>query len=313
MAALSRTGRFRPPVIAGMTAILVVAFAGTAASGDRDNGKRVYRRACATCHGYSGDGKGPAARYLDPLPRDFTNGVYKFRSTESGHPPTDQDLVRTITRGVGGTMMPAFEAVLNERDSRDVAAYIKTFSSVFATSPEGAPIEIPEPPQANRDTIDEGRSIFMTLACWTCHGARGRGDGIAGASLKDIWGNDIRPANLTSPHLRSGSEVTDVYRTIMTGLDGTPMVSFAQSFAFPGGSFGGGSMYADSYSASDIEALKTYVESQPDPAQWDLLSDAEKASIISRRKWALAYYVYSLSREGSVLRDLFTQDTELTR
>ena len=34
------------------------------------------------------DGRGPVAPYLDPPPRDFTAGVYKLRTTESGQPPS---------------------------------------------------------------------------------------------------------------------------------------------------------------------------------------------------------------------------------
>ncbi|MFQ5772303.1 MAG: c-type cytochrome, partial [bacterium] len=50
-------------------------------------GQQVYNRACVACHGKSGDGNGPAAKYLDPRPRDFTAGTYKFRSTPSGELP----------------------------------------------------------------------------------------------------------------------------------------------------------------------------------------------------------------------------------
>ena len=72
-------------------------------------GKRVYDRACGSCHGRSGDGKGPAAKYLNPPARDFTMGEYKFRSTPSGTIPTDDDIARTIIEGVNGTSMPAWK------------------------------------------------------------------------------------------------------------------------------------------------------------------------------------------------------------
>src|SRR6185503_13433947 len=66
-------------------------------TGDADLGKRVYVARCAPCHGERGDGKGPVAPYLTPDPRDFTAGVYKVRTTESGQPPTDDDLFRVVS------------------------------------------------------------------------------------------------------------------------------------------------------------------------------------------------------------------------
>src|SRR6516225_10450213 len=66
-------------------------------------GERVYRENCVACHGEKGDGKGPQAYRLRTKPRDFTKGIYKFRSTPSGSLPLDKDVYRTITQGVRGT------------------------------------------------------------------------------------------------------------------------------------------------------------------------------------------------------------------
>ena len=44
-------------------------------------GKSLYDRTCAYCHGYDGRGNGPAAAFLLPAPRDFSDGVYMFRHT----------------------------------------------------------------------------------------------------------------------------------------------------------------------------------------------------------------------------------------
>ena len=74
-------------------------------------GQEVFVDHCAGCHGARGDGAGRAATFLSPLPRDFTAGVFKFRSTPSGSLPTDGDLFRTITRGVRWTAMPTWHEV----------------------------------------------------------------------------------------------------------------------------------------------------------------------------------------------------------
>jgi mono/diheme cytochrome c family protein len=56
-----------------------------------EKGRAIYFRRCSFCHGLLGDGEGPAAKYLDPRPRDFTLGTFKFRTTKSGELPTNED------------------------------------------------------------------------------------------------------------------------------------------------------------------------------------------------------------------------------
>ena len=90
----------------------------------------LYNRHCAACHGTEGDGQGPAAYLLSPKPRDFTSGTYKFRSTPSGSPPTDRDLLRTLKRGVPGTAMPMWER-LPENDQVALVEFLKSFSDIF--------------------------------------------------------------------------------------------------------------------------------------------------------------------------------------
>ena len=74
-----------------------------------EQGQEIYFRRCSFCHGLLGDGEGPAAEFLDPRPRDFTLGTFKFRTTQSGELPTDADLFRTVSRGLPGTGMQAFD------------------------------------------------------------------------------------------------------------------------------------------------------------------------------------------------------------
>src|SRR5438132_2437867 len=93
-------------------------------------GERVYRENCTACHGEKGDGKGPQADRLKTKPRDFTGGIYKFRSTPSGSLPLDSDLARTIARGVRGTAMLA-QLQLSKEETEPVVQYLKSFSSRF--------------------------------------------------------------------------------------------------------------------------------------------------------------------------------------
>ncbi len=68
----------------------------------------LYRRHCASCHGTSGDGAGPSAAVLNPYPRDFRTGIFKYTSTAGGAKPLREDLLRTLRQGIPGTAMPSF-------------------------------------------------------------------------------------------------------------------------------------------------------------------------------------------------------------
>ena len=92
-----------------------------------DRGKPIYERFCISCHGPQGDGLGYAAQWLDPMPRDFTSGIFKCRSTPSGTLPTNADLLRTVETGIFHTYMPPW-GVLGDYNLRAVIEYIKTFS-----------------------------------------------------------------------------------------------------------------------------------------------------------------------------------------
>ena len=145
-------------------------------------GRRVYRSACAACHGLRGDGEGPAARSINPKPRDFMAGVLKFRSTPSGALPTDSDLFRTISEGVPGTWMPAWEDLLSEKQRWAVVAYLKTlvpdFQFEFAEdSPLPLPSGLPTTASASEGRCCEGLNRSQRRAEPRAALCRGRASG----------------------------------------------------------------------------------------------------------------------------------------
>ena len=194
-----------------------------------DRGRAVYRQRCVGCHGPDGDGNGAAATFLSPRPRDFTAAVFKFRSTPSGSLPTDGDLYRTVTRGVRWTAMPTWHE-LPDKDRLAVVAFIKTFSKRWKEETPGAPV-VAGAPAASADLVARGRVLYDTAKCWECHGESGRGDGPSASHLKDDLDRPIRPTDLTRGQLKGGAHVTDVFRTMTNGLDGTPMPSFADTMS----------------------------------------------------------------------------------
>src|SRR5918995_4663273 len=121
-------------------------------------GERVYLESCAACHGERGDGKGPEAERLKTKPRDFTGGVYKFRSTPSGSLPLDEDIFRTISRGVRGTSMLA-QLHLSESERWAVAEYLKTFSPRFNAEKVSRPISSGVQPSPDAELIALGKTM----------------------------------------------------------------------------------------------------------------------------------------------------------
>ena len=192
-------------------------------------GKPIYERFCISCHGPQGDGLGYAAQWLDPMPRDFTSGIFKCRSTPSGTLPTDEDLMRTERTGIFHTYMPDW-AVLGDYDLRGVIEYIKTFSPKWKEEAPGKPITIPPEPPDSEASRKRGQVVWNNMQCAKCHGPEGKGNGLSVPTLMDDWGHHIVPFDFSSSDTRKcGNTDTDLYRTFMTGVNGTPMPSFADS------------------------------------------------------------------------------------
>lgn len=191
-------------------------------------GKKEYRRYCAGCHGPGGDGQGENAQWIDPKPRDFTEAVFKCRSTPTGTLPTDDDLYRSIERGFASTNMPSW-LPLPGQVRADLVAYVKTFSPRWTAGP-GVPIIIPPETPHTVESILRGRALFQKMECWKCHGAAGRGNGPSATTLTDSKDRPILPHNFSDgSRFKCGQTNEDLYRVFMTGVDGTPMPSFADN------------------------------------------------------------------------------------
>jgi cytochrome c oxidase cbb3-type subunit I/II len=202
-----------------------------------EEGRGIYSRYCSGCHGDAGDGRGPAAAMLLVKPRDFTKGVFKFRSTAAGTLPTDDDLLRTITHGLARTSMPEW-SLLPDRERRAVIGYVKRFYPEWTARGPGRVVPVPSRPSfvGTPESVARGKDLYGMLECGTCHGPTGQGDGPSAKTLEaDTWGNPQKPFNFTKGRLKSGPAPEDVYRTFMTGLNGTAMPSFEDIFAQPDG------------------------------------------------------------------------------
>ncbi len=196
----------------------------------RESGKVLYLQYCSQCHGEKGDGEGYASSHLRPRPRDLTSGKFKIRTTPNGALPTHQDLVNIIRRGMPYTSMPAWPN-LSDQEVSDLAYFIKTFSADFANAenvPQPVPLE--SGPNATNESVELGKRLYEENGCVKCHGTLGRGDGPSAPTLVDDWGHPIRAADLAQRWtFRGGSSREDIFRTMSTGLNGTPMPSFQEA------------------------------------------------------------------------------------
>ncbi|MBI4229560.1 MAG: cytochrome c [Planctomycetes bacterium] len=220
-------------------------------------GAAFYRRNCMHCHGVTGDGDGPTARFLTPRPRDYRLGVFKFTSTVSSAKATREDLLHTVLEGMPGTMMPSF-SLYDREDVEAVVDYVihlsmrGEFEEALAmrlldgddldedvveeevellvegwadAASSRQPVPVVQPVPSSAEAIARGSELFRGAGnCISCHGPSGRGDGPSVQGMDpDVWGNPIRPADLTRGDFRGGFRPIDVFRRIHAGVKGTPM------------------------------------------------------------------------------------------
>jgi mono/diheme cytochrome c family protein len=151
----------------------------------RSSGRRVYETYCIGCHGENGLGDGEAAQFLNPKPRNFVDGQYKyFHFGEPGPLPADASLEVTIRNGIPGSAMPAFP-LLADQEIVDVTSYIKSLRA-------GGWVE-PEPIQAASGAVSiegtTGEELFVNAGCNGCHQLDVLGAvGGVGPSLNNVGG-----------------------------------------------------------------------------------------------------------------------------
>ncbi|MDH5624526.1 MAG: c-type cytochrome [Nitrospira sp.] len=212
-------------------------------------GKRVYFTKCVWCHGVDGAGDGPGADRLWPRPRNFNQGTFKIRHTASGELPLfdskktaagQNDLFETVTHGLPGSAMPPWEGILSEEQRLQVLAFVTTqlvkdrkFTDKQFESQTVLNLAELKPKPATEESKQRGSELIVEKKCIECHGVEGRGDGNA-FNLKDDWGFSIQPADWHKCWNFRGSRqdpynVSNIFRTFSTGINGTPMPSFADN------------------------------------------------------------------------------------
>ena len=213
-----------------------------------EHGKKVYFKRCVWCHGVEGGGDGPSADRLFTRPRNFIQGTFKIRWTDSGQLPRDEDLERTVKNGLPGSAMPAWGEVLSDADVKAVVQFVKSLVQDRDFKDEDEDMEVmdwggqkngenpwgvtgPYFTGVPEEAISAGAELFKKNKCFECHGGEGRGDG--NPTMKDDWGFPIVAADWTQcwnfrGSRRNAFDPFNVVRTISTGINGTPMPNFRE-------------------------------------------------------------------------------------
>jgi len=259
-------------------------------------GALVYDKYCVGCHGELGDGRGPAAERLLTQPRDFTSGVYKFRSTDSGSLPMESDLYRTIDRGLSRVSMPAFPLV-PEREKVAVIEYLKTFYPRWeAEKDQRTIVTVPRAPgdlgQPSR--ILRGRFVYVEMQCGQCHGIDGQGTGATRTEYVDAWGNPQKPFNFTRGSLKGGNDPEDIYRTFHTGLRSIMPSYGGDTLALATVETYGSKK--DKLPPDDQTALDAVLGEFPATSAelFDGMSEDQRLAFAERNSWDLVAYILSL-------------------
>ena len=188
--------------------------------------KANFERNCMSCHGAEGKGDGVASEFLIPRPRDFVASPYRFAAEWADEAHIVADLERTIRSGVPRSAMPAFGGVLSEAEIAGLAQYVADMRDTDQVSISDVEVDVGARPPLTVELVDLGKELFTNLACATCHGESGAGDGQLAQTLVDFQQNPVRPADFTSGLFKSGQRSEDIVRTILKGVPGTPMVSY---------------------------------------------------------------------------------------
>ena len=212
-------------------------------------GQELFTNQCAICHGQTGDGKGKFAYLMNPRPRNLQEGNFKLATTQN-QIPTDDDLLRTISRGMPGSAMPPW-AHLPRRDLLALVKFVRHVH-VDATRKElergvaegdwepgevaeelsnrtepGAPIVVPPEPSFDELRWYRGRRKYLD-ACAACHGADGHP--VPEAVKFDDEGYPVPPRSFVNGIFKGGSEGHQLYARVVKGLKGTPMPAYKGNF-----------------------------------------------------------------------------------
>ena len=274
-------------------------------------GDKIFRRACAACHGVQGMGDGPGAADLDPPPRDLTSrGLFRFRTTPNGTRPRPEDLVRTVREGLPGSSMPAFDDLFSDAELDDLIAFLYSLQGLRSDERIPEPLALADVPASSPELVEQGHALYLLVGCWRCHGLRGAGNGPSGKTLTDEQGRPMPSTDFRHAPFKGGRTPEAVVRALRTGLNGTPMPSYDEAMMLVRSDVGDMPSLEGQVSTGEQAVMEGFLRDSPTREQMDGMSDADKAMLRDRRLAALAHYVLSFGTRDGLASKLFRQEPE---
>jgi FTR1 family protein len=161
-----------------------------AAGVDLAAGRRLYAQDCASCHGPTGRGDGPAAPHL-------STAVPAIGTAAAMRDVAPALMYRLVAVGVRGTAMPAWESSMTPAQRWNVVAYV---TSMRATAAQ----------------VHAGEGLYFQR-CASCHGATGSG---GGAYARDLTTLPPEIGTLAWQAERTDSQLA---AAVVVGVPGTAM------------------------------------------------------------------------------------------
>lgn len=212
---------------AGESSVSAPAAAAASPGGAPPRAEDLFVRHCAACHGATGHGDGPAAELLYPRPRAFRDSPFRFAGTGGGEAKALEAIERTIRLGVPRSSMPGFAGPLSDEEISALSRYVYALAEQAGQAAGAPTLDRPGPAPPFTAWLEaQGARLYQTSLCINCHGPKGAGDGPEMKNLLDSLGRPIRPADLASGVLKSGSRPEEIYRVIVNGVPGTPMIAY---------------------------------------------------------------------------------------
>jgi len=191
-------------------------------------GKAVFFEYCSGCHGRRADGRGPQSLNLIPRPQNLRNAQFvKYLSIDR--------MYASISGGVRGTAMPAFEMILRPEKRWSVIHYIR---SLTADDPINLPngldrqmvsADAKDPVPATPQSIARGKTLFLNY-CASCHGARGDGKGVISPNLMPMPRNLVVVASWGEKPFIDYLPDSRLYESLTNGVPGTSMAPWIKVF-----------------------------------------------------------------------------------
>lgn len=184
-------------------------------------GKAIFFEYCSGCHGRRADGRGPQSLNLVPKPQNLRNAQFvKYL--------TDERLYTSISGGVRGTAMNAFELTLTPDKRWQVIHYIRSLSAddniTLANALDYQPVkgDAKNPVPSSSESIANGKKLFLNY-CSNCHGAKADGNGIIAVNLTPMPRNLVAVVSWGEKPFIDYMPDSRLYESITNGVPGTSM------------------------------------------------------------------------------------------